>query len=56
MADFDVIVVGAGCAGSAAACVLAREGKGVLLVERGTDAGSKNMTGGRIYTHALRDV
>lgn len=56
MADFDVIVVGAGCAGSVAACSLAREGHSVLLVERGEDAGSKNMTGGRIYTHSLRTV
>lgn len=55
-ADFDAIVVGAGCAGSVAAYVLAREGKRVLLVERGQDAGSKNMTGGRIYAHALREV
>lgn len=56
MADFDVIVVGAGCAGSVAACVLAREGKSVLMIERGTDAGAKNMTGGRIYTHSLRPL
>ena len=56
MADFDAIVVGAGCAGSVAACVLAREGKSVLMIERGGDAGSKNMTGGRIYTHSLRPV
>lgn len=55
-ADFDAIVVGAGCAGSVAAYVLAREGRSVLLVERGEDAGSKNMTGGRLYSHALREV
>ena len=40
MADFDVIVVGAGCAGSVAAYELANAGKSVLLVERGEDAGS----------------
>lgn len=56
MADFDAIVVGAGCVGSVAACVLARESKSVLMIERGGDAGSKNMTGGRIYSHALRSV
>ena len=56
MADFDGVVIGAGCAGCAAATVLARAGKSVLLVERGTEAGSKNMTGGRIYTHALRPL
>lgn len=56
MADFDAIVVGAGCAGSVAATVLARAGKSVLLVERGADAGAKNMTGGRLYAHSLRSV
>ena len=56
MADFDAIVVGAGCAGSVAASVLAHAGKSVLLVERGEDAGSKNMTGGRLYAHSLRAV
>ena len=53
MADFDAIVVGAGCAGSVAAYELASAGKSVLVVERGNFAGAKNMTGGRIYSHAL---
>lgn len=53
---FDAIVIGAGPAGSACAYVLAREGKSVLLVERGGDAGSKNVTGGRLYTYALEQV
>lgn len=56
MSDYEVIVVGAGCAGSTAAAVLARQGKSVLLIERGSFAGSKNMTGGRIYSHSLRSV
>ena len=56
MADFDAIVVGAGCAGSVAAYELARAGKSVLMVERGNEPGSKNMTGGRLYTHALAEV
>ena len=55
-ADFDVIVVGAGCAGSVAAYVAASAGKSVLMVERGNYAGAKNMTGGRIYGHALKEV
>jgi len=53
---FDAIVVGAGCAGSVAAYVLAKAGKSVLVVERGNFAGAKNMTGGRVYTHSLRKV
>lgn len=56
MADFDAIVVGAGCAGSVAAYELASAGKSVLVVERGNFAGAKNMTGGRIYSHALKQV
>ena len=54
--DFDVIVVGSGVAGAAAAFVAAKRGKSVLVVERGESAGAKNMTGGRIYAHALRTL
>ncbi len=53
---FDAIVIGAGPAGSACAYVLAREGKSVLVVERGVTAGSKNVSGGRLYTYALEMV
>jgi electron transfer flavoprotein-quinone oxidoreductase len=51
--DFDVIVVGAGPAGSAAAMVIARAGKRVCLLERGPFPGSKNMYGGVIYGRIL---
>ena len=54
--DFDIIVVGCGCAGAIAAYVAAKKGKSVLVVERGEYAGAKNMTGGRIYAHSLRAV
>ncbi|MBE6465295.1 FAD-dependent oxidoreductase [Denitrobacterium detoxificans] len=54
--DFDVIVVGSGCAGAIAAYVAAKKGKSVLVVERGEYAGAKNMTGGRIYAHSLKAV
>jgi electron transfer flavoprotein-quinone oxidoreductase len=50
---FDAIVVGAGPAGSACAYTLAKQGKSVLLLERGDTAGSKNVSGGRLYTYAL---
>lgn len=54
--DFDIIVVGCGCAGAIAAYVAAKKGKSVLVVERGEYAGAKNMTGGRIYAHSLKRV
>lgn len=54
--DFDVVVVGCGCAGAIAAFVAAKKGKSVLVVERGEYAGAKNMTGGRLYAHSLRSV
>lgn len=54
--DFDIIVVGSGCAGAVAAYVAAEAGKSVLVVERGNYAGAKNMTGGRIYAHSLKAV
>jgi electron transfer flavoprotein-quinone oxidoreductase len=53
---FDVIVVGAGPAGSAAATVLARAGLAVLMVERGSTPGGKSMSGGRIYAGGMRRV
>ena len=49
MADFDVIVVGAGPAGSAAALTLARKGVNVLLMEKARVPGERSMTGGVLY-------
>jgi electron transfer flavoprotein-quinone oxidoreductase len=49
----DAIVVGAGPAGSAAATVLARKGYSVILLERGSFPGSKNMYGGVVYPRIL---
>ncbi|WP_343529486.1 FAD-dependent oxidoreductase [Yokenella regensburgei] len=54
--DFDIIVIGAGIAGSACALRCARAGLNVLLIERGEQAGSKNLSGGRLYTYALNDL
>ncbi len=53
--QFDVIVVGAGPAGSAAALVAARAGLKVLLLERGEYPGSKNVSGAAFYGSALLD-
>ncbi|MFC4552242.1 MULTISPECIES: FAD-dependent oxidoreductase [Halorussus] len=46
---YEAVVVGAGPAGAAAAATLARNGVETLVLERGVEAGSKNVTGGLIY-------
>lgn len=51
--DFDIIVVGAGIAGSCCAVECARAGLNVLLVERANQPGGKNLSGGRLYTSAF---
>lgn len=53
---FDVIIVGAGVAGSVAGYMLSKAGLEVLIVERGNFAGAKNMTGGRLYSHSLERI
>ncbi len=51
--EADIIVVGAGPAGSAAALVAARLGAKVVLLERGPFPGSKNLYGGVAYLSFL---
>ncbi len=46
---FDVIIVGAGPAGSAAAITLAKEGHDVLMLEKAKVPGHRNMTGGILF-------
>jgi electron transfer flavoprotein-quinone oxidoreductase len=57
MADeFDVIVVGAGMAGCAAAIRLAQAGASVLLLERGAEPGVKNHSGGILWGNDLARI
>ncbi|WP_265112173.1 FAD-dependent monooxygenase [Halosolutus halophilus] len=46
---YEAIVVGCGPGGAAAAARLADHGVETLVLERGTEAGSKNVSGGLIY-------
>ncbi len=54
--DCDIIIIGAGIAGTACALRCARAGLSVLLLERAEIPGSKNLSGGRLYTHALAEL
>ena len=54
--DFDVIVVGAGIAGCVVAYQLAKLGHEVLVIERGEAPGSKNLSGGVLYSRVMEQV
>ena len=54
--DFDVVVVGAGVAGSITAYQLAQQGHSVVLIERGEAPGSKNLSGGVLYCRGIQEV
>jgi electron transfer flavoprotein-quinone oxidoreductase len=56
MDEFDVVIIGAGPAGSSTAYRLARGGLNVLLVERANSPGSKNVFGGRIYSYPFPEL
>ena len=53
---FDVIIVGAGLAGLAAAYELAGKGLETLVLERGDYPGAKNVSGGRFYIQPVRNL
>jgi electron transfer flavoprotein-quinone oxidoreductase len=54
--DFEVIVVGAGIAGCVTAYQLARQGHSVVMIERGESPGSKNLSGGVLYSRGIQKV
>lgn len=54
--EFDVIVIGAGIGGSAAAMVAAQKGLKVAMIERSRKPGEKNYFGGAVYPHAFLDI
>ena len=56
MDKIDVVIVGAGLSGLACAYKLAEKGLQAIVVERGDFPGSKNVTGGRLYTMPIKDM
>ncbi len=56
MLNYDIVVVGAGPAGSAAALKAASAGKKVLVIERGPEPGSKNVSGAMIRKDFVSSV
>lgn len=56
MDDADVIVVGGGVAGCVAAYRLATAGRSVILIERGSEPGTKNLSGGVFYCRVMEQV
>lgn len=51
--EFEVLIIGAGPSGIAAAITLAKAGLEVVVLERGEYAGAKNVYGGILFTHQL---
>ena len=56
MPKVTAIVLGTGLAGLSAAYSLAKDNVDVLAVERGDYSGAKNVTGGRLYFHPIKNL
>ncbi len=56
MQNADVIIVGAGPAGSSAAIRLAQNGINAILIDRGMPVGSKNLSGGVLWGNDLAEI
>ncbi len=56
MAKYDVIVVGAGAGGTAAAKIAAEKKLKVLLLERGRTPGDKNMSGSYLFREISEEI
>ncbi len=54
--DFDVLIIGAGVAGCVAGIELAKAGHNVAIIERGQNAGAKNLSGGVFYSRVMEQV
>ncbi len=54
--NIDVIVIGAGPAGIASAITIARAGNKVLVMEKSSHFGIKNMYGGAIYLNSVQEL
>ncbi len=52
----DVVVVGGGVAGCVCAYELAKAGREVILIERGSECGSKNLSGGVFYSKVMEEI
>jgi electron transfer flavoprotein-quinone oxidoreductase len=56
MEKFDAIVVGAGPAGATAAYLLAKAGMQVIVIERGSTPGSKNVSGALLFSQIYNEL
>lgn len=54
--DFDIAIIGAGPAGTAAALTLAERGIETVVIERGAYPGAKNVSGGALYGPILNEL